>query len=144
MCFISLILNNKICTWDFVIWLWYVFVHCTASFNFSYWWYYCNPEKKLLPCFLVELVGSSLRNIWGCHSSWKNSNWQIIFTHWLCFQSLGDEIMADKGFQIQDILAPPGFHLNMPPFLSSNTQMSAHDVILTTLKNICRIYAKDQ
>ena len=28
----------------------------------------------------------------------------------------GDEIMADKGFQIQDILVPLGIHLNMPPF----------------------------
>ena len=28
----------------------------------------------------------------------------------------GDEIMADKGFQIQDLLAPLGAHLNIPPF----------------------------
>lgn len=43
----------------------------------------------------------------------------------------GDEIMADKGFQIQDLLAPLGVRLNIPPFLSSNTQMSADDVLHT-------------
>lgn len=28
----------------------------------------------------------------------------------------GDEVMADKGFQIQDILAPLGVWVNLPPF----------------------------
>ena len=40
----------------------------------------------------------------------------------------GDEIMADKGFTIQDLLIPYGIRLNMPPFLSSNSQMAASDV----------------
>lgn len=43
----------------------------------------------------------------------------------------GDEVMADKGFQIQDLLAPLGVQLNIPPFLNSNQQMFADDVILT-------------
>ena len=43
----------------------------------------------------------------------------------------GDEIMADKGFQIKDLLAPLGVRLNMPPFLNSNTQMPKEDVLLT-------------
>ena len=43
----------------------------------------------------------------------------------------GDEIMADKGFLIQDILAPLGVRLNVPPLLKSNSQMAAEDVILT-------------
>ena len=43
----------------------------------------------------------------------------------------GDEIMADKGFQIQDLLAPLGVCLNMPPFLNSNIQMPKEDVLLT-------------
>ena len=43
----------------------------------------------------------------------------------------GDEIMADKGFTIQDLLIPYGIRLNMPPFLQSNTQMAASDVFLT-------------
>ena len=43
----------------------------------------------------------------------------------------GDEIMADKGFQIQDLLAPLGVRLNIPPLLSSNTQMPVDDVFHT-------------
>ena len=49
----------------------------------------------------------------------------------------GDEVMADKGFQIQDLLAPLGVRLNLPPFLNSNHQMPANDVILT--KNIAHL-----
>jgi len=49
----------------------------------------------------------------------------------------GDEIMADKGFTIQDFLIPYGVRLNMPPFLQSNTQMEACDVFLT--KKIARL-----
>ena len=43
----------------------------------------------------------------------------------------GDEIMADKGFLIQDILAPLGVHLNVPPLLKSDCQMASKDMILT-------------
>ena len=43
----------------------------------------------------------------------------------------GDEIMADKGFVIQDLLTPIGVRLNIPPFLDSKTQMPSEDVLLT-------------
>ena len=43
----------------------------------------------------------------------------------------GDKIMADKGFQIQDLLAPLGVQLNAPLFLKSKVQMPAADVLLT-------------
>ena len=43
----------------------------------------------------------------------------------------GDEIMADKGFTIQNLLTPIGVRLNVPPFLNSQAQMPANDVILT-------------
>jgi len=43
----------------------------------------------------------------------------------------GDEIMADKGFDIKDLLAPIGVKLNIPPFLSSSSQFSCEDVIRT-------------
>jgi len=42
----------------------------------------------------------------------------------------GDSVMADKGFQIQDIL-PLGVNLNILPFLGGNSQMTAEDVVRT-------------
>ena len=38
--------------------------------------------------------------------------------------------MADKGFLIQDMLAPPGVRFNVPLVLKSHSQMPAEDVIL--------------
>ena len=43
---------------------------------------------------------------------------------------VGDEIMADRGFDIQDLLAPLEVKLNIPPFLNSGTQFSS-DVLRT-------------
>jgi len=49
-----------------------------------------------------------------------------------------DEIMADKGFTIQDLLIPYGVRLKTPPFLQKNTQMAANDVFMTCLfKSTC-------
>ena len=45
----------------------------------------------------------------------------------------GDSVVEDKGFQIQDIL-PLGVSLSIPPFLGSNSQMCAEDVIKTQQK----------
>ena len=42
----------------------------------------------------------------------------------------GDTMIADKGFTIEDLL-PLGVTLNIPPFLGSNSQMTAQDVIKT-------------
>jgi hypothetical protein len=43
----------------------------------------------------------------------------------------GDDVMADKGFDIQDLFDPLGVHLNIPPFLHLNDQMSPEDVAKT-------------
>ena len=43
----------------------------------------------------------------------------------------GDAVMADKGFLIQDLLAPIGVRLNVPPLLHSNSQMQPKDVAVT-------------
>ena len=43
----------------------------------------------------------------------------------------GDNVMADRGFDIQDILAPLGVTLNIPPFLDQKPQLSAREVTET-------------
>lgn len=53
----------------------------------------------------------------------------------------GDSVMADKGFQIQDIL-PLGVDLNIPPFLGSDAQMSAEDVVRTQQIASLRIHVE--
>ena len=53
----------------------------------------------------------------------------------------GDSVMADKGFQIKDIL-PLGVKLNIPPFLGGNSQMSAEDVIRTQQIASVRIHVE--
>ena len=41
----------------------------------------------------------------------------------------GDNVMADCGFDIQDLLAPLRVSLNITPFIDKHPQMSAVDVI---------------
>ena len=43
----------------------------------------------------------------------------------------GDSLMADKGFDIQELLDPIGVRLNIPPFLGRQDQMPADDVTST-------------
>ena len=54
---------------------------------------------------------------------------------------VGDSVMADKGFQIQDIL-PLGVSLNIPPFLGGNSQMTAEDVVRTQQIASVRIHVE--
>lgn len=51
--------------------------------------------------------------------------------HLLDLMEVGDEVMANKGFDIQDLLAPLGVKLNIPPFLNSGTQFTSGDVLRT-------------
>jgi len=54
----------------------------------------------------------------------------------------GDEIMADKKFTIQDLLIRYGVRLNVPPFLSVNSQMPASDVFLTRKIACLRVHVE--
>ena len=40
----------------------------------------------------------------------------------------GTSLMADKGFDIQDLLVPSGMKLNIPPFRKKGEQFSGKDV----------------
>ena len=43
----------------------------------------------------------------------------------------GDEVMADKDFLIQDLLAPIEVQLNVRPLLQSISQIPPEDVVVT-------------
>ena len=71
------------------------------------------------------------------------SDCEIVLRSGILSQSFddGDSVMADKGFQIQDIL-PLGVDLNIPPFLGSDAQMSAEDVVRTQQIASLRIHVE--
>ena len=54
----------------------------------------------------------------------------------------GDSVMADKGFNIQDLLAPYGVRLNIPPFNTKAHQMLPKDVITTKTIASVRIHVE--
>ena len=55
----------------------------------------------------------------------------------------GDGVMADKGFDIQDLLAPIGAKLNIPPFMEGGQQMSVQNVVKTRNIASLRIHVGD-
>ena len=60
------------------------------------------------------------------------SDHKLVQVCWLLNKlEVGDELMADKGFLIQDLLAPLGVRLNVPPLLESKQQMPMEDVVKT-------------
>ncbi len=51
-----------------------------------------------------------------------------------------DEVMADRGFTIQELLAPLGVGLNIPPFLGRRLQMDGTDIVETQQMASLRIH----
>ena len=54
----------------------------------------------------------------------------------------GDWVMADKGFDIQDLLIPFGVRLNIPPFNTKAHQMLPQNVISTQSTAAVRIHVE--
>lgn len=71
------------------------------------------------------------------------SDREIVLRSGILSQSFddGDSEMADKGFQIQDIL-PLDVNLTIPPFLGSDAQMSPEDVVRTQQIASLRIHVE--
>lgn len=125
-----------------------IIIDCTEVF--------CEMPSSLL---LNSELFSSYKNhvtLVGTWTCWNFTQWG----HHLCKPALyrqyirsrncgllaqafdvGDSVMADKGFQIQDIL-PLGVSLNIPPFLGGNSQMTAEDVVRTQQIASVRIHVE--
>ena len=43
----------------------------------------------------------------------------------------GDEVMVNRGFTIEELLAPLGVHWNIPPFLGCRSQMDGTEIFET-------------
>ena len=54
----------------------------------------------------------------------------------------GDSVMADKGFDIEDLLRAKGVLLNIPPFLGGNDQFTVQDVLQTKAIANLRIHVE--
>ena len=54
----------------------------------------------------------------------------------------GDDCMADKGFNIKDLLEPIGVTLNIPPFLSDKAQVNEEEVENTQSVASVRIHVE--
>ena len=54
---------------------------------------------------------------------------------------MGDSVMADRGFLIEDIL-PEGVSLNIPPFLDGQEQFDSHELVQTRCIASVRIYVE--
>ena len=65
--------------------------------------------------------------LWGGQVSDR----EIVQQSILCTGDLlekGDSMMADRGFNIDDLLAPKGVTLNIPPFLDGQPQLTRKEV----------------
>ena len=54
----------------------------------------------------------------------------------------GDSIMADRGFDIQDMLTPLGVRVNLPTFLKGKPQLEANELVETRRIASLRIHVE--
>ena len=66
----------------------------------------------------------------------------VIDSGFISLMDHGDSVMADKGFNIQDLLAPYGVRLNIPPFNTKAHQMLPQGVVKTKSIAAVRIHVE--
>lgn len=54
----------------------------------------------------------------------------------------GDEVMADRRFNIQDMLASKGVRVNVPPFMNQSGQFTEQEMLVTRRIATLRIHVK--
>ena len=82
---------------------------------------------KLLVGISPAGVVTFLSNLWGGHVSDRQITEQSELVSGRLLER-GDSVMADRGFDIQDLLAPMGVKLNIPATLNGQQQLSKKDV----------------
>ena len=80
-----------------------------------------------------------LSQLWGGNASDKHI---VRESGLLNLLEAGDSIMADKGFDIDDLLKPLGVTLNMPPKRDSNRQLTRKEVEQTRRIAAVRIHVE--
>ena len=80
----------------------------------------------------------------GSYVIWHKSYVLVELSNLLEKLEPSDHIMADKGFQIQDLLKPLGVQLNMLLFPTGSAQMLASDAIVTKkIAHLC-VHVEEQ
>ncbi|XP_046544950.1 LOW QUALITY PROTEIN: uncharacterized protein LOC124255158 [Haliotis rubra] len=87
----------------------------------------CDPNGSLT--FVSELFTGSISDKALTEQSGFYDVLKVLLTHGYIKE--GDAVMADKGFTIEDELSELGLELNIPPFVSSETQMTSAETLAT-------------
>jgi hypothetical protein len=87
-----------------------------------------NTLKVLTGCTSRGLVNYVNDAYGGRTSDRQMCEWSTLLQQSGMFDD-GDSIMADRGFNVQDLFATKNVHVNMPTFLKGKTQLEAADVV---------------
>ena len=94
---------------------------CFRAQSDTYSTYKSHNTAKGLVAIAPNGALTFISDLNGCHCSEK-----IIVEHSGILQLLeeGDSVMADRGFEIQDLLTPREVYLSIPPFTRSKDQLN--------------------